>query len=143
MRIALFQRRARGRTISDFGVRQITPRVLRHFPPPRLSRSGFLQLFFHTCPALPRRLLRGTGTAPVGLETYAETIAVALQRPKLPGPIDDAAAHRRPFITLAIWPLYRVLAMTVSNAILRQEIISIWIRRLIMLHCVSWVPIEH
>ena len=70
-------------------------------------------------------------------------IAVAFQRLKLPHPIDGAAAHSRPLIPLALRLLYRVLAMTVANALLWQEIISIRIRLLIMLRCVSRVPVEH
>src|ERR1700730_18136697 len=108
-----------------------------------LQRSSVLQGFFHPGPTLSRGFLRCVRAAPVGLETYGEMIAVALQRLKLPDPIDDTAAHRRPLVALAVRFFCRILAMTVANAILRQEIVSIWVGLLILLRCVSWVPIQH
>src|SRR5260370_20945821 len=122
---------------------EITPRVLRHFRPPRLNRYSLLQLFFHACPTLSRRFLGCARAAPVGLQTHCEMIAVAFQRLKLPDPINDAPAHRRPFIALTVGLLYRILAMTVANAILWQEIVSIRIGLLITLRCISRIPVEH
>src|SRR6266478_3279403 len=106
-------------------------------------RSSFLQRFFHARPTLPRRLLRRARAAPVRLEAHREMIAVALQRPELPSPIDDALTHGRPPIALAIRLLYGVLTVTMANSVLRQEIVSIRVRLLIMLRRVSRVPIEH
>src|SRR5436190_19930023 len=70
-------------------------------------------------------------------------VVIALQRLELPGPIDDSLAHGRPRIALAILLLYRVLAVAVPDAILRQEVVSTRVRLLIMLRCVSRIPIEH
>src|SRR5260370_5254179 len=65
---------------------EISPRVLRHFPPPRLTRSTLLQRFFHACPTLPRRFLRRARAAPVSLATYSEILALSFQRLELSGP---------------------------------------------------------
>src|SRR5260370_1498408 len=70
-------------------------------------------------------------------------VAVAFQRLDLSSSIDDTAAHRGPLVATAVRLLCRILAMTVSNSILRHDIISIRVGLLIMLCCVSRVPIEH
>src|SRR5260370_19422235 len=84
---------------------------------PRLNRPGLLQLFFHACPTLPRRFLRGARTAPMRLQANCEMVAIALQRLELPDPVDDPLAHGRPLVTLAVRFSYRIFTMTVTNAI--------------------------
>src|SRR5437667_717567 len=106
-------------------------------------RSSFLQRFFHARPTLPRRLLRRARATPVGFEAHREMVAIAPQRLELPGPIDDSLAHGRPRVALAIRLLYRVLAVTVPDAIIRTEDITIRVRVLTMLRCVSHIVIEH
>ena len=70
---------------------------------------------------------------PVSFQADGEMIAVAFQRLKLAYPIDYAATHCRPFVAAPVRLLYRVLAMTVANSILRQKIVAVWIGLFIML----------
>ncbi len=106
-----------------------------------LQRSCLLQQVLHARPALARGLFRRAATVPVGFKAHSEVIAVALERLKLSGPVDDPFSHRRPRVVLA--PLYCVLAMAVANALLWQKIVAIGLGRFPVGSGVPRIPVQH
>src|SRR6266404_7153143 len=106
-----------------------------------LERSRLLQQRFHSRPALPRGFLRRAGATPMCLQADSKLVSITLQGPKLSFPIDHAAPHGRPFITLAVWLLHGVFAMHVADSVFRQEIVTVRIRSLAALTRVSRVPV--
>src|SRR5258708_23479632 len=59
------------------------------------------QQSFHSRPALPGGFFWRAGATPVRLQADGKLVSITLEGPELPFPIDHAAPHARPFITLA------------------------------------------
>src|SRR5215813_9111668 len=72
-------------------------------PVPRDSYSVCLpQSFLHPRPTLPRRLLFGSRSAPMGLKTHRKLISISFQRLELAGPIHDAGSNWRPVVLFPV-----------------------------------------
>src|ERR1700679_1297258 len=69
-----------------------------------------------------RRGFRCSSTPPMGLKAHGVVIAIAPQSLELPNPINDTAAHRRPFI-LVIGLVDNIFAMAVADALFRKKIV--------------------
>src|SRR5258708_39444175 len=79
--------------------------------------------------------------APMRFKDHRKVIAVALERLKLSCPLDEASAHRRPVVTLAL--LDGILAMAVTNAVLGQKIVTVRIWNFSAGRSVAGVPVQH
>ena len=99
--------------------------------------------FFHSRPALPRRFFGRACAAPVGFEADSVVIAVALQRGELTFPIDDAGSDGRPVVAFAVGFARDVFAVAMSDALFRQQLVSVGIRRFAGGAGVSRIPIHH
>ncbi len=80
---------------------------------------------------------------PVRLKAHRVVIAIVLERAELPDPIDDASTDRSP-LEFAVGFADRVFAMAVADAMLRQQLIVVGIRR-VAGECggVAGIPVEH
>src|SRR5260370_32615769 len=75
------------------------------------------------------------------IEALPVVITIALERPVLACPIDDASSHGRPIVSFVL--LYRILRVAVTNAVFGQKIIAVGIRRLTAGRGISRIPVEH
>ena len=70
-------------------------------------------------------------------------VPIFLERAQLAHPIHHSIAHRSPLV-LPIRLAFHILAVAMADAVLRQQIVSIGIRRVIRKSgCVAGVPVEH
>src|SRR5437868_14517007 len=90
------------------------------FPPccSCLRRPRLPQLVLHPRHALASGFFRSASAPPMGLETHSVLVAILLQSTELPGPINDAFAHRSPFEALAAGFALRILAVHVPDPVL-------------------------
>lgn len=86
--------------------------------------ASFLQQLFHACPALAARLFWGAGAAPVGFETYRVMISVALEGTELSYPVNDAAAHGRPFV-FAIRVARHIFAVDMADTMFWKPVVAL------------------
>src|SRR6267154_6134804 len=77
----------------------------------------------------------------MSFEAHPVVITIALERPVLACPIDDASSHGRPIVSFVL--LYRILRVAVTNAVFGQKIIAVGIRRLTAGRGISRIPVEH
>src|SRR5438270_1980285 len=107
------------------------------------KRASLLQFFLHARPALASRFFRSAGAAPVSFKTRSEFVALLLESAELPSPIDCAASHGSPFLSVTGGLLLDVLTVDMPDAILRQLVISIR-ESILAAHCgVAWIPVDH
>src|SRR5580704_6710786 len=107
-----------------------------------LECPRILQSVFHPRPTLSRGFLGCARAAPVRFQAYAELVSVVLQRGELPSPINQPAAHRRPFVILAISFFRDVFAVAMPNPLFRQQRISIRVGSLSARGSVAWIPVQ-
>src|SRR5712664_3309813 len=81
------------------------------------NSACFVQLILHSRHALARRFFRGARALPVRFEAHGSGVPRLHQGAELPDVIDDAPAHRRPFVR-AIRVAHDIFAMHMPDAFL-------------------------
>src|SRR6202521_5804413 len=106
-----------------------------------LKGSSFLQCILHSCPTEYGGGFGRASTAPMSFQAHDVMIAVAFESFVLTDPVDDPFAHGGPFVTLRRFRY--VLTVTVTDAILRQQVVAVWIRCLAEHGGIAGIPVEH
>lgn len=77
----------------------------------------------------------------MGLQADREAIAVTFKRPKLPGPIDDPGAHRRPIVVLTSF--HCVFAKAMTDPVFGRETVAVGKRSFAAGGRVTRVPVQY